>query len=96
MERKLKDYAIITLKGIAMGAADVVPGVAGGTIALIAGIYKELIDTFTKINFGLIKIIRKDGIVNAFYYVNGPFLVAFLLGIIFSILSLATLFHFLV
>jgi putative membrane protein len=95
MERKLKDYAVISLKGIAMGAADVVPGVSGGTIALIAGIYKELIDTFTKINFGLIKIIRKEGFVKAFYSVNGPFLVALLSGIIFSILSLAKLFHFL-
>ena len=41
MERNFKDYALISLKGIAMGAADVVPGVSGGTIAFISGIYEE-------------------------------------------------------
>ena len=45
MERKLKDYAFIALKGMGMGAADVVPGVSGGTIAFIVGIYDELIET---------------------------------------------------
>lgn len=45
MERKLKDYAILTLKGMGMGAADVVPGVSGGTIAFIVGIYDELINS---------------------------------------------------
>ncbi len=39
--RNLKDYIFIALKGIAMGAADVVPGVSGGTIAFISGIYEE-------------------------------------------------------
>lgn len=42
MERKLKDYAVLMLKGMGMGAADVVPGVSGGTIAFIVGIYDEL------------------------------------------------------
>jgi len=45
MSRTLKDYFFISLKGIAMGAADVVPGVSGGTIAFITGIYEELLDT---------------------------------------------------
>ena len=43
MKRNIKDYFLITLKGIAMGAADVVPGVSGGTIAFISGIYEELL-----------------------------------------------------
>ena len=51
MKRNIKDYFLITLKGIAMGAADVVPGVSGGTIAFITGIYEELIDTINKIDF---------------------------------------------
>ena len=50
MERKMKDYAMLSLKGICMGAADVVPGVSGGTIAFIVGIYDELIDSITRIN----------------------------------------------
>jgi putative membrane protein len=41
MIRTLMDYSIIMLKGVAMGAADVVPGVSGGTIAFISGIYEE-------------------------------------------------------
>ena len=43
MERGLKDYTLLMLKGVGMGAADVVPGVSGGTIAFIVGIYDELI-----------------------------------------------------
>ena len=95
MPRNKKDYLLISLKGMAMGAADVVPGVSGGTIALIVGIYKELIDSFTKINFGLFKIIRQEGIKKAFQSVNGAFLVALVSGIAISILSLAKLFHYL-
>ncbi len=50
MERRIKDYAVLTLKGMAMGAADVVRGVSGGTIAFIAGIYDELINSIKSIN----------------------------------------------
>ena len=50
MERKLKDYAFLTLKGMAMGAADVVPGVSGGTIAFIVGIYDDLLNSIKSIN----------------------------------------------
>ncbi|PJC60276.1 MAG: DUF368 domain-containing protein, partial [Flavobacteriales bacterium CG_4_9_14_0_2_um_filter_35_242] len=49
MQRSLKDYIVLILKGIAMGAADVVPGVSGGTIAFISGIYQELIETINQI-----------------------------------------------
>ena len=48
-------YFIITLKGMAMGAADVVPGVSGGTIAFISGIYEELITSINNINLSLFK-----------------------------------------
>lgn len=61
MQRKLSDYIWVTLKGIAMGAADVVPGVSGGTIAFIAGIYEELIDSINKLNLKALKVLRKDG-----------------------------------
>jgi len=91
MNRNLFDYLIITLKGLAMGAADVVPGVSGGTIAFISGIYEELITSINNINFGLLKTLRKDGIKAAWKQLNGNFLVALLLGIGISILSLAKL-----
>lgn len=93
--RSLKDYLMITAKGMAMGAADVVPGVSGGTIALIAGIYKELIDTLTSLNIGVLKVIKEEGIVAGFNAVNGKFLVALISGIVISILSLAKVFNYL-
>ena len=57
MERRIKDYAVLTLKGMAMGAADVVPGVSGGTIAFIAGIYDELINSIKSINMHSLKLL---------------------------------------
>lgn len=91
MNRNLFDYLIITLKGLAMGAADVVPGVSGGTIAFISGIYEELITSINNINLGLLKTFQKDGLKAAWKQLNGNFLVALLLGIAISILSLAKL-----
>jgi putative membrane protein len=96
MKRTTKEYLTISVKGIAMGAADVVPGVSGGTIALITGVYKELIDSIALINLNLLKILKKEGIVSAFKAINGPFLVALFSGIIVSVLSLAKLFHYLI
>ena len=95
MSRNIRDYLGITLKGMAMGAADVVPGVSGGTIALITGIYKELISTISSFNLKVIKTIRTKGIVAAFKSVNGAFLSFLFLGIIISVLSLAKVFHYL-
>lgn len=96
MQRKLKDYLIITLKGVAMGAADVVPGVSGGTIAFISGIYQELIDTINSFNFTAIKIFKTKGFKEAFNYVNGSFLISLLAGIGLSVISFARLFKWLI
>ncbi|MDC6367509.1 MULTISPECIES: DUF368 domain-containing protein [Flavobacteriaceae] len=87
--RQLLDYFIITLKGMAMGAADVVPGVSGGTIAFISGIYEELITSINNINFSLFTILRKEGIKAFWNKLNGNFLLALFLGIFISVLSLA-------
>ncbi|WP_046744211.1 DUF368 domain-containing protein [Kordia zhangzhouensis] len=89
MNRNLFDYLIITFKGIAMGAADVVPGVSGGTIAFISGIYEELITSINNINLDLFKTFKNKGIKAAWAQLNGNFLLALLLGIGISILSLA-------
>ena len=89
MNRSLRDYIIISLKGVSMGAADVVPGVSGGTIAFISGIYEELLSSISSINLGLIGVLRKQGIKAAWNQVNGNFLVALFLGIFISIISLA-------
>ncbi|HIP48265.1 MAG TPA: DUF368 domain-containing protein [Lutibacter sp.] len=87
--RKLLDYIIITLKGMAMGAADVVPGVSGGTIAFISGIYEELLDSINAVNFSLIGVLKEDGIKGVWKKVNGNFLLALGLGIGISVVSLA-------
>ncbi|MEZ4809148.1 MAG: DUF368 domain-containing protein [Allomuricauda sp.] len=87
--RQLLDYIFITLKGIAMGAADVVPGVSGGTIAFISGIYEELIMSINNIDISLFKTLGKDGIKAFWNKLNGNFLVALFLGIFISVLSLA-------
>ncbi|MDO4763903.1 MAG: DUF368 domain-containing protein [Flavobacteriaceae bacterium] len=89
MKRRLKDYFLISLKGMAMGAADVVPGVSGGTIAFISGIYQELIESINKVNLEAFKILRTEGVKSAWKYVNGNFFLALFLGIGISILSLA-------
>jgi putative membrane protein len=74
---------------MAMGAADVVPGVSGGTIAFISGIYEELIDTLNNINFSLLKHLKQEGIKSTWKKANGSFLIALLSGVFVSIISLA-------
>jgi len=88
-QRKFIHYFIISLKGMAMGAADVVPGVSGGTIAFISGIYEELLTSISSVNFKTLKLIKTNGINAAWKAVNGNFLVALFIGILISIISLA-------
>jgi putative membrane protein len=89
MKRTLKEYSLITLKGIAMGAADVVPGVSGGTIAFITGIYEELINSIKSINLSSLKLLLTGKFAQFWKAVNGNFLLSLLTGIAFSIISLA-------
>lgn len=95
MNRTLKDYFFICLKGIGMGAADVVPGVSGGTIAFISGIYTELIDSINAFGFKTLKILKSDGFKAMYHSVNGNFLISLFLGIGISVISLANLFKYL-
>jgi len=89
MNRKLNNYLLLTLKGMGMGAADVVPGVSGGTIAFITGIYEELIFSIKSINLSALKLFF-TGKLSAFWKaVNGNFLLSVVLGIGISIFSLA-------
>ncbi|NIJ44547.1 putative membrane protein [Wenyingzhuangia heitensis] len=89
MKRSLKDYAVISLKGMAMGAADVVPGVSGGTIAFISGIYEELLTTISNINLSLLKTLKEKGLKETWKQANANFLLALLLGVAISVVSLA-------
>ncbi len=74
-----------------MGAADVVPGVSGGTIAFITGIYEELLETISNVNFSALKKLKTEGLKGFWQHINGNFLIALFLGIGISIVSLAKL-----
>lgn len=91
MERKLKDYAVLMLKGMGMGAADVVPGVSGGTIAFIVGIYDELINSIKSINLESLKLFFSGKWATFWKKINGNFLFFLLAGIGISVFSLAKL-----
>ena len=88
-QRNFLQYLLITAKGLAMGAADVVPGVSGGTIAFISGIYEELIETIHKIDLGFFKIWKKESFIAAWKHYNLSFLLALFSGVFISVLSLA-------
>ncbi len=88
--RGLRDYAGLMLRGVAMGASDIVPGVSGGTMALILGIYEELIDSIREIGRRrfLLALFSAD-LGTAFRVLNWPFLVAVAAGILTAFLTLA-------
>ena len=96
MQRRLIDYFVISLKGIAMGAADAVPGVSGGTIAFISGIYEELITSISNINLALFKTLLKDGFKAFRKQLNGNFILALLLGIVVSFATFMRLAKYLI
>lgn len=83
------------LKGLAMGSADVVPGVSGGTIAFITGIYTELLDSIKSVNLQTLVLLFKKGPKVAWKAANGTFLATLLAGILTAILTLAKLIHYL-
>lgn len=89
MIKKIRNYPLLILKGMAMGAADVVPGVSGGTIALIAGIYEELIFSIKSINLKALKLLYAGKLAAFWKTINGNFLLSVLLGIVISIFSLS-------
>lgn len=87
--KSTKDYVFLYLKGMAMGAADVVPGVSGGTIAFITGIYQELLDTIKGFNLSVFKTLKEEGIKATWQKTNATFLVVLFAGIFTSVISLA-------
>lgn len=85
----------LILKGIAMGAANVIPGVSGGTIALITNIYEDLINALKSCDKTALKLLLSGKFKAFSIHINLSFLSALLLGIIISIFSIAKLFEFL-
>ncbi len=74
------DYFLVWVKGVLMGAVELIPGVSAGTIALIAGILPRLIQALENINFTAIKLLRNDGLKTVRNYIYGNFLVVLLSG----------------
>lgn len=89
MNRTIKEYLMLVLKGMAMGAADVVPGVSGGTIAFITGIYEELINSIKSVNLKTVKLFLSGQFTAFWTAINGTFLMSVFLGIGISVFSLA-------
>ena len=86
MNRKITNYIVISIKGMAMGAADAVPGISGGTIALLLGIYEELITTIGNINLSLFKELN-NGFYSFWKKLNGSFLLSLIIGIGVSLIT---------
>ncbi len=95
IKRRLSDFGVLVLKGMGMGAADVVPGVSGGTIAFITGIYEELVHSIKNINFRTISTLWKEGLPAFWKAVNGNFLLSLVGGILISVLTLARIIEYL-
>ena len=89
-------YFLIYLKGVLMGAADLVPGVSGGTIALVTGIYSELLDSINAISWKSLKSIRQEGVFGVWKRINGNFLLAVFGGIVTSILLFSRILEWLI
>ena len=88
-------YLFIYLKGMLMGMADLVPGVSGGTLALITGIYERLINAIAAINWTNFKLLLAGHISQAWKRVDGWFLVVLFVGILAAIFTFASLFKYL-
>lgn len=93
--KKITDYIMVAVKGACMGAADVIPGVSGGTIAFITGIYDQLISSINSINGTAVKLFFSGKFKEFWKHINGTFLLSLFCGILFSVVTLAGLMQYL-
>jgi len=87
----MNKYILLFIKGLAMGAVNKIPGVSGGTVAFITGIYEDLINSIKKINFNSFKILFNKGFRDFYEEVNGKFLIVVFSGVIASFFSVSLL-----
>ena len=86
----------VFLKGVLMGIADMIPGISGGTIALITGIYKELLNTLNMLNLNFFQLIFKFELKKLWSQYNLNFLISLILGILFSLIVFSQILFFLI
>ena len=87
----LKNNIFLFLKGLAMGAVNKIPGVSGGTVAFVTGIYEDLLNSIKKINFASFKILFNKGFKEFYKEINGKFLTIVFSGVIASFFSVSLL-----
>lgn len=95
LKNSINKYLLLALRGMGMGAADVVPGVSGGTIAFITGIYEELVYSLKSINLKAIKLFLTGEWRSFWIQINGNFLLTVFAGVFISVLSLAKVLEYL-
>tara|TARA_S200000501_G_scaffold351318_1_gene369078 strand:+ start:3652 stop:4665 length:1014 start_codon:yes stop_codon:yes gene_type:complete len=95
-KKSFKKDLILILKGIAMGAANKVPGVSGGIVAFVAGFYEELIYSLQKINLKAFTILVRKGWPAFYQYINGRFLVLLFTGVVISYFSISLILDYLI
>jgi len=93
--RSLRDWGMILTKGFAMGAADIVPGVSGGTIAFITGIYDELLSTIAGLRLKMVRELLSEGLRTVWVRYNLSFLAILATGVILGFASLSGVLKFL-
>ena len=93
--RQIKNFLILALKGAGMGAANVIPGVSGGTVALITGIFEKLIDSIKSFDFTAIQLLFRGKFREFAQHVNLWFLISVFIGIALSIITLAKVLEYL-
>ncbi|MBU1013823.1 MAG: DUF368 domain-containing protein [Bacteroidetes bacterium] len=91
----MKNYIILFVKGIGMGVANVIPGVSGGTIALITGIFERLVNSIKSFDLKAVKLLFGFKFKLFADYTDFKFLISILLGVFVAIISLARLFDYL-
>lgn len=94
--RSFKEYILLFLRGVGMGTADVIPGVSGGTIAFITGIYHELLNSIKAVNIENSRLLFEFRIKDFWSNINGNFLLVLGLGIGASLFTLARIISFLI
>jgi len=94
--RTFTDKLLLVLKGLAMGAANKVPGVSGGVVAFVAGFYEEFIFSLQRVNLKAFKLLISGRFKSFYHYINGRFLFLLILGMLISYFSVSKILDYLI